>query len=170
MPAMLQLQDQPVSRVKRQRPELRYAEQHHKAHGRIEQRQLLAVTVTPQQVHWPHARQVVMVRRQRQIKDHTSVEVAAFITSLSPDQASADDLLKISRDHWSIENRLFHVRDVTFGEDACRIRSGDAPQIIASMRNLAITLMNQADHQNKAAAQRRYAARPDEAFRLLHGS
>jgi hypothetical protein len=50
-------------------------------------------------------------------------------------------LLELSRGHWSIENRLHWVRDVTFDEDRCRIRKGAGAQVMASLRNLAISLL-----------------------------
>jgi hypothetical protein len=50
-------------------------------------------------------------------------------------------LLELSRGHWTIENRLHWVRDVTFDEDRCRIRKGAGAQVMASLRNLAISLL-----------------------------
>jgi len=125
------------------------------------------MTVSPEQFDWPDARQIAMVRRERRVRAQVSCEYATFVTSLGPDQADADRLLQLTRDHWSIENRLFHVRDVTFGEDACRVRSGHAPQNLAAARNVAITLIRAAGHTNQAAALRRYAAHPQEATALV---
>jgi len=59
---------------------------------------------------------------------------------------------------------------VTFGEDACRVRTGHAPQNLAIVRNLAITLLNGIGCKNKAAALRRHAAQPREALALIRGS
>ena len=58
------------------------------------------------------------------------------------DKAAPERLLQLIRDHWAIENRLHHVRDVTFLEDRCRIRAGARP--IAALRNLAISLIRRA--------------------------
>ena len=63
------------------------------------------------------------------------------ITSLPPEQADAARLLALSRAHWGIENRLHWVRDVTLGEDACRVRTGAAPQVLAACRNAVLTLV-----------------------------
>ena len=63
------------------------------------------------------------------------------ITSLSPARADAARLLALSRAHWDIENRLHWVRDVTLGEDACRVRTGSAPQVLAACRNAVLTLL-----------------------------
>ena len=59
------------------------------------------------------------------------------------------------------------MRDVTFGEDACRVRSGSAPPVLAGLRNAVITLLRGIQTRNLAAAQRRYAAKPYQALRLL---
>jgi hypothetical protein len=106
------------------------AEESFKGHGRIERRMLLALPVKAGAVKWPSARQVVLLRRERQQGKKPAVEeYHCGITSCSPRQASAAQLLEAIRGHWGIENRLFHIRDVTLGEDACRVRTGDAPQV-----------------------------------------
>ena len=102
--------------------------------------------------------------RQRTIHGKTTTETVYGITSLPRVKADADRLLKIVRAHWSVE-ALFHVRDVTFGEDACRVRSGSAPVVLSALRNAAITLLNQGGVSNKAAALRRHAAHPPRRWR-----
>jgi len=98
---------------------------------------------------WPGVRQVFQVKRTRTIHGQATSEVVYGITSLPRDRADATTLLQLTRDHWGIENRLHYVRDVTFGEDACRVRTGHAPQNLAAIRNLAITLLNRARCKNK---------------------
>jgi len=97
----------------------------------------------------------------------TSVEVAYFVTSLAPDRADAATLLRYQRGHWEIENRLHHVRDVTFDEDRSTVRSGAAPQTLAACRNLAIALLRRAGLSTIAAGLRSYAGRPHAAVRLI---
>lgn len=70
--------------------------------------------------------------------------------------ASAADLLLYWRGHWAIENRSHYVRDVTLLEDACRVRTGSAPQNLAALRNALITLLRLEGHTNIAAAIREY--------------
>lgn len=67
-----------------------------------------------------------------------SVETAYGVTSLKKEQASAKRLLQLNRGHWEIENRVHYVRDVTYDEDRCRIRTDNGPRVMASIRNLAI--------------------------------
>jgi len=147
----------------------RFAEQYHKGHGRTERRRLIAQAVKPQSVRWPGARQVLLLEATRTRPGKpTSTEYHCGVTSLGPEQADAGDLLQLIRGHWGIENRLFHVRDVTLGEDACRVRTGHAPRNLAMLRNLAVSLLNLNACPNHAAALRRHAARPQEALAMIH--
>ena len=94
-------------------------------------------------------------------------EVVYAVTSLSREQAGAEQLLKMSREHWHIENKSHWVRDETFDEDRSQVRCGSIPQVMASVRNAAIGLMRWAGESNIAAACRRFAAQPWSALALI---
>jgi predicted transposase YbfD/YdcC len=64
------------------------------------------------------------------------------ITSLSAEEADASRLLELTRGHWGIENGLHYKRDVTLGEDGSRVRKGSAPQVMASLRNSVVHLLD----------------------------
>jgi hypothetical protein len=81
--------------------------------------------------------------------------------------ADAKRLLALDRGHWGIENGLHHVRDVTLGEDACRVRSQNAPQVLAAARNLALGLLRCLDFPSIASATRRIVMHPWEGLQLL---
>jgi hypothetical protein len=138
-----------------------------KGHGRIERRALTSSTALNGYLDWPGVGQVFRLERERTVGGRTTVEVVYGITSLTRTQADAGQLLALVRGHWGIENRLHYVRDVTLGEDACRVRSGGAPQMLAAVRNLAVYLLEGVAAASKAAATRRLAAHPQEAVRLL---
>jgi hypothetical protein len=93
-----------------------------------------------------------------------------LITNLSAAQASPERLLSIVRGHWSIENGSHYVRDVTFGEDRSRLRSGSAPQVLAALRNLAITLIHRTGSTQIAATRRAFSHDPARALDLLFRS
>ena len=114
------------------------------------------------QTDWPGHQQVLEVERTITNKrtGETRREVAYAITSLSKERATARQLLQIWRAHWRIENKLHWVRDVTFDEDRSQVRTGRIPQVMAALRNVAISLLRIGDAENIAAATRRYAARP----------
>lgn len=152
------------------RTERRTAEADDSGHGRIERRKLTRTTALNHYLRWPHVRQVFRVERERTIRGMTTRQTAYGITSLPPERADAQALLDLTRGHWGVENRLFHVRDVTFGEDACRVRTRAAPQVLAALRNASITLLNRHGGDNKAATLRRHAARPEEAIAMVRGS
>lgn len=133
--------------------------QYHKHGGRVERRALWASSELESYSDWPHLAQVCRVERTFLRKGKVSQEVAYAVTSLSPLKANPSQLLTLWRGHWGIENRLHWVRDVTLDEDRC--------QVLAALRNLTISLLRLGGKSNIAAALRRHAARPQEAFALL---
>jgi predicted transposase YbfD/YdcC len=74
-------------------------------------------------------------------QDKESCEIAYAITSLTSEKASPQRLLELNRMHWGIENGLHWVRDETFREDRSQIRTGTAPRVMATLRNLVITIL-----------------------------
>jgi predicted transposase YbfD/YdcC len=116
---------------------------------------------------WPGLAQGLEITRERTVKGATTVEVVYGMTSLLPEEADAERLSGLVRDHWGIENSLHYVRDVTLGEDACRVRKGSAPQVLAAVRNAIIHLLASVDAPSHAAAIRRLNAHPEEALKLL---
>ena len=112
-----------------------------RGHGRVDIRILRASDSINSQLDWPHAGQVLTTRRIRVNKatgEILSDQSHYYITSLSPEEASASDLLDLCRDHWTIENKSHYVRDVTFSEDASQVRKGPLPQVMAAFRNTVI--------------------------------
>lgn len=87
------------------------------------------------------------------------MEVQYLISSVPRQQADAATLLRWTRGHWGIENRLHYVRDATMGEDASRVRSGSGPQVLAALRNAALSHLRLSGVTNIAAGLRRNAAR-----------
>lgn len=141
---------------------------HDKGHGRIEVRRIETLTHIPPWLSWPGVRQVCRITRERTIKGETSVEIVLAITSLTRLRADAAKLLTLARQHWSIENRLHYVRDVSMGEDACRVRSGHAPQNLSALRNLVIGLIRRRTrHKSTPEAFDRFIADPFAALTLI---
>lgn len=105
--------------------------------------------------------------RERRAKGVTTVEVVYGITSLTRGQADPARLLALTRAHWAIENGLHHTRDETLGEDRCRVRSGAAPRVLASLRNVAVHILRGMDTPSMAAATREFAAAPERALDFL---
>ena len=130
-----------------------------KNRGRYERRTLTSTTALNEFLDWPGVRQVYRLVRERTVRGVAETETVYGITSLSREKADAAKLLKLARSHWHIENRLFYVRDVTFGEDHCRVRGGSAPENLATVRNAAISLLRRQGVPNIAAVLREHALR-----------
>jgi predicted transposase YbfD/YdcC len=139
-----------------------------RGHGRRERR-TVQVLDAPAQIRrrFPHARQVALIERhvtrtvrvkkgrgwaRRQV---TSAITVFAITSLSAREASPVHIAAYVRGHWTIENKVHWVRDVTFREDASTVRTGPRPRIMATLRNLAIGLIRQAGYNEIAATIRK---------------
>ena len=94
-------------------------------------------------------------------------ETTYGITSLGPDQASPRRLLEIVRTHWKIENGLHYRRDETMREDWCHLRLGHAQPMMAAINNLVLGLLLRRGVRNVPRQRRRYAARWNEALKLI---
>jgi predicted transposase YbfD/YdcC len=143
-----------------------------KGHGRLEKRTLTTSEMLNSYSTWPGLAQVYRLERQFQWWRsghcyHTSCEVEFGITSLSRTKTTPECLLRFRREHWGIEAGLHYRRDVTFKEDATRMTIGNTGKVMASINNLVIALIHQANFQNAAQARRWFAAHLPEAFALL---
>ena len=136
------------------------AETKTKEHGRRVQRRLQTTTRLTGHLDWPGVQQVCRLTRLTLRNGQEQQEVEYAITSVSRSKANADKLLAWWRGHWGIENRVHYVRDVTFGEDASRIRTASAPQVFAAARNAILSLLRLWGRANIAAALRENAYQP----------
>ena len=116
---------------------------------------------------WPQVAQAFRLVRERTEDGATAVEVVYGISSAGQLVADGARRLGLTREHWGIENGLHHTRDETFREDRCRVRWGNAPRVLASLRNVAVYLLRNADHASVPAATREMAAVPERALDLL---
>jgi Transposase DDE domain len=138
-----------------------------KGHGRLERRTLTTATLLNDYLDWPEVGQVYWLRRERTVAGVTTVEDVYGISSLSREQAEAGRFLALLRGHWGIENGLHWVRDVTLGEDACRVRKGSSGSLLAGIRNAALVLLDRLEATSMAEALRACVLRPKRALRLL---
>jgi predicted transposase YbfD/YdcC len=140
-----------------------------KGHGRLEVRTLERLTGLNQYLDWPGVAQVLRrtCRRTRLRTDETTLQVRYAITSLSPEQVSLEQTEQFWRWHWTIENRVHYVRDVSMGEDAGQVRTGNAVEALAALRNAVIALLRFEGWPCLPTAFRHFAAHPQLALQLL---
>ena len=102
------------------------------------------------------------------VKGRKSKEDTVYgLTSLLPQRGSPAQVLAYNRDHWQIENCLHYVRDMTYDEDRSQVRKGSRPRVMATVRNVAISLLRLAGATSIAAATRYLGRRIERPLRLL---
>jgi predicted transposase YbfD/YdcC len=135
-------------------------------HGRAETRTLKAAHVSG--LDFPHARQAIKITRWR--KDTTagkaSRQTVYAVTSLTSAGATARDLARLVREHWSIEAH-HHIRDLTFGEDTAASRTGSGPVNLATIRAAITAAIKDAGYLHIPEGRRDHTT-PAETLRL-HG-
>jgi hypothetical protein len=137
-------------------------------HGnRHEVRELVVSSDLNAWAGWPYLGQVGRLDSTRECRGEITHETSYLITSLTKEQASPRDLLRLTRGHWGIENRVHWVRDVTFDEDRSQVRTGSAPEVMAALRNTAIGLLRLTGVRNIAAATRSLAWHAERALALV---
>ncbi len=123
---------------------------------------------------FPGVAQCFKLTRTRTVRDRatgerkTTAQTVCGVTSLPRERADAGQLLAIVRAHWGIENNVFHVRDQTMGEDACRVRKRSAPVVFSTLRNSVLNLLQTLGVKNRAAQLRTFCANPVKAIDALH--
>jgi predicted transposase YbfD/YdcC len=127
----------------------------------------IKVSTVPDWIDFPGAAQVAQLRRTVTVNGAKTVEVVYLITSANCTAAPPQRLADWVQGHWGIENRLHWVRDVTFDEDRSQVRTGQAPRVMATCRNIAISLLRAIGWGNIAAALRHHARHPDHALELV---
>lgn len=139
-----------------------------RAHGRVEKRSIKIVTVSAG-ILFPHARQALQITRKTRRLDGKkwTTETVYAVTSLTAEQATAAELATWVRGHWNVENRLHWVRDVTFDEDRSQVRTGNGPRVMASLRNLVISILRLNGTANIAQALRHHGRDPLRPAKLL---
>ncbi|MEQ9027523.1 MAG: ISAs1 family transposase [Aggregatilineales bacterium] len=139
-----------------------------KTNGRIEIRQCWTIADPVAMEHirhydgWVDLQTIVRVQRETRTGDKTTHETAYYITSLPPD---AQRILDATRHHWAIENSFHWVLDVTFCDDASRIRMGESAENMAVLRTIALNLLKQ-NKTKSSLRQKRFRAAMDNSFLL----
>jgi hypothetical protein len=114
-----------------------------KGHGRYERRAIRVSGDLAGYSAFPGLAQVAQVTTQvTQLRTgETSTRIRYLVTSLDAERADPHRMLRLSRGHWGIENRLFHVKDDSFGEDRHVLQSHAAGAVVSLLRATAVNLL-----------------------------
>jgi len=136
-----------------------FVEQAPPDHGRIEIRKIWTTTELNGYLDFPHVGQAFMVERHSVEKKTgvSSLDIAYGITSRVPEQAGPQQVLKVNRGHWTIENSCHYILDWNFDEDRSRIRTGYGPENISRLRRFAIGVIKSKGARSVAQKMRQLA-------------
>ena len=112
-------------------------------HGRIETRKIWTTNALNDYLDFPHVGQAFAIERQvidKKTGKHT-LDTAYGVTSRTRDQANAQQILRVNRGHWCIEDSCHYILDWNYDEDRSRIRTGYGPENITRLRRFAIGLI-----------------------------
>jgi len=118
-------------------------------HGRIETRRCHILPVgnfllEENKPAWKNVSTLIKIDAGREIKGVLHQETRYYISDETVSNPAY--YLSLARGHWGIENQLHWHLDVTFKEDACRAREGNAPLNLSTLRKFALQLLsNQKD-------------------------
>jgi predicted transposase YbfD/YdcC len=144
-----------------------YAQTMEKGHGRVDIRSIRVSCELKGYSDWPGLEQVFELRRRWHSKGLWHEAVRYGVTSLPATIAIPERLLKLKRGHWSIENGLHYIKDVTMGEDKSTVHCDNGPKIMAALRNTAVSLLRHAGFSTIAARLRYNSTHPQAALEVL---
>jgi predicted transposase YbfD/YdcC len=136
-------------------------------HGRIETRRttvLHDVAWLQERHRWPALKAVIVIESTREIGARVERETRLYLTSSS---LKATDLGPMVRDHWSIENSLHWVMDMTFRDDESRVRTAQAPENYVTLKHMAANLARKAPGRDSLRLRLKTAAWDDDYLTSL---
>jgi len=145
-----------------------YTTQDKPNHGRKESRKIWVTTEINKHLNFPHVAQAFKIERITYRKNGKNSRVVAYgITSKTPQSATAKQILRDNRQHWSIENSCHYILDWNYDEDRCRISKGYGPENITRLRRFAIGLLKSKGVCNVAQKMRQLSFSPRIVFDYL---
>jgi predicted transposase YbfD/YdcC len=146
------------------RTKVRCHETAEQGHGRVEQRCYYICPVPddlPDRARWPHLKAIGMALSITQRNGQECGEVRYYILS---EYVAGRRFADAVRSHWGIENRLHWQLDVTFQEDQCRIRKGNADANFSILRRTALSMLKNETSLKVGIKNKRLTAGWDESY------
>jgi predicted transposase YbfD/YdcC len=147
--------------------DVRSVEQIDKGHGRIETRRIHVtedIGWFEDRKRWRGLKTFVAIERERIVDDKATYERAEFLCSLPA--SAIERIARAARAHWSVENQLHWSLDMTFGEDASRIRDRNGASNFALLRRLALVLLRGEKTVRESGPSKRLRAALDPNYLL----
>jgi predicted transposase YbfD/YdcC len=140
-------------------------------HGRIERRRIEMVPTSPPDTKWPHTHTVCRVTREREVvrRQQTvsrSQEQALYVGSFAATTYGPQQVLRLTRAHWSIENGLHHRKDRSMDEDRCRAAERGIGRVMCCIRSLAALVLGRAK-ESFSVVRRRFSRKTHLILGLL---
>jgi predicted transposase YbfD/YdcC len=133
--------------------------------GRIENRTIVVSNkINDVDQQWKGLRQIISIERLVKRKGKLTKEKDYFISSQNENAMYYDEGI---RSHWQIENSLHWVKDVTLKEDASKIKMGNAPQNISTLKNISINIMRTNNYNNLAQGIRMVSNKIDTIWNMI---
>ena len=133
-------------------------------HGRIETRRHTVcsdIDWLRARHNWPGLKSIVKTKYTYEIRGESKTEIRFYISSLAD---SAEKMARYIRDHWQVENCLHWVLDVTFRQDDCRIRTGNAAANFTTINHAAINFLKRVPGKKMSMPQKRRSAAWDDDY------
>jgi predicted transposase YbfD/YdcC len=165
------LQRRVEKHLNRRKKTLQRAETLDHAHGRIEHRSVEMAPISPAKTGWPHTHTACRVTRERQLIRRgeivkTSHEQVVYIGSFSADSRSPEQVLKLVRGHWGIENCLHHRKDRSMDEDRNRASASKTGRVMCCLRSIVALVLGRAK-ESLNVVQRRLSGKTHLLIGLL---
>lgn len=136
-------------------------------HGRIETRRtrvLHDVDWLQERHDWPALKAIIVIDSRREIGARVECETRLYLTSST---LTAAELGPMVRDHWSVENSLHWVMDMTFRDDESRVRTDQAPENFVTLKHMAANLARKASGRDSIRLRLKTAAWDDDYLASL---
>lgn len=139
--------------------------------GQMEKRTITVSSDMTDYLSWPGLTHIWQMEKEVRQEGKTTTEVSVGIARIPEDLLGelsiAEKIADGIRGHWGIEIRCHRTRDVIFNEDHATIKKGNAPQVMAALRNLITSMFHRGTVRSFPTAMRRFAAKPEELFHFL---